>query len=587
MGISARITAAVALAIFAAMLVIGWMVAAAQSELLTRMIDEQIRSKQTVIEGMFGQVAEKALGIAMTTAHVPGVVVAAEQQNREQALSELAPVYQALASELAVTVMHLRAPADTSLVRAQSPLNYGDKTKRRAILDTYEQRAPRTGFDKAKFGMGMRGWAPVVSGEQVVGVMEVNIAFSEQLLHAIKAMVGGDILVYAADKDGYRLAAGTRQDELALPGWMFDQANARLSDIARDGDLAYAMFPIRSYEGEVLATIVVVENVSAFIELIRTQTLKTLLVLLVAGILLAVAVALMLARGVTRPVRQAVGLANALAAGDFAVQIEVKSRDEIGQLLRAMRTMAGRLSSVIAEVRAAATALSSASDEVSTTAQSMSQGSAEQAASVDETAVSVEQMSASIKQATANANITVNMAVKAAETAAEGGAAVRQTVAAMQAIAEKISIIDAIAYQTNLLALNAAIEAARAGEAGRGFAVVAAEVRKLAERSQVAAQEIGEVAGNSVSLAESAGRLLAEIVPAIQQTAELVQEIATASSAQSSDVAQISNAVDQLNQIAQQSASSSEELAATAGEMSSQAEQLQRVMSFFKVARSQ
>lgn len=54
MGISARITAVVALAIFAALLIIGWMVAAAQGTLLARMIEEQIRSKHTAVQGMLG-----------------------------------------------------------------------------------------------------------------------------------------------------------------------------------------------------------------------------------------------------------------------------------------------------------------------------------------------------------------------------------------------------------------------------------------------------------------------------------------------------------------------------------------------------
>ncbi len=310
---------------------------------------------------------------------------------------------------------------------------------------------------------------------------------------------------------------------------------------------------------------------------------KLMLTLAAVAIVLGSLIAWFLTRSITRPVNEALTVANRLAEGDLTVRIDATSKDETGQMLHAMSNMINKLSQVVTDVNSGAQALASASEEVSATAQSLSQAASEQAAGVEETSASIEQMTSSIAQNTENAKITDGMASKAAKDASDGGEAVNATVDAMKQIAKKIGIIDDIAAQTNLLALNAAIEAARAGEHGKGFAVVAAEVRKLAERSQVAAQEIGEVAGNSVELAEKAGRLLSEIVPNIRKTSDLVQEITAASTEQSSGVGQINSAVSQLNQTTQQNASSSEELAATSEEMSSQAEQLQQTMSFFKL----
>ena len=325
------------------------------------------------------------------------------------------------------------------------------------------------------------------------------------------------------------------------------------------------------------------EEADQFSKNLYDESRNLMILFAASGVLIGIILGFFISRAITKPLSEAVKIANQLADGDLTAKIEVDGKDETAQLLDAMKSMVGKLGQVISEVRGAASSLSSASEEVSATAQNMSQGSSEQAASVEETSASVEQMSASITQNTENAKVTDGMAAKAAKEADEGGGAVRETVQAMRAIAEKIGIIDDIAYQTNLLALNAAIEAARAGEHGKGFAVVAAEVRKLAERSQIAAQEIGEVAQNSVGLAEKAGKLLDEIVPSIRKTSDLVQEISAASEEQSSGAGQINSAMEQLNTITQQSASSSEELAATAEEMSGQAEQLQQLMSFFKV----
>jgi methyl-accepting chemotaxis protein len=313
------------------------------------------------------------------------------------------------------------------------------------------------------------------------------------------------------------------------------------------------------------------------------RALATVAAIVALALVVSLGTALYMTTSITRPVRVAAGAAKRLAQGDMTVIIPHGSKDEVGEMMDAMREMVNRLAQVVGEVRASADSLSSVSEEVSATAQTMSQSSSEQAASVEETSASVEQMTASITQNTENARVTDDMAVHAAKQAVEGGAAVEQTVEAMKQIAKKIGIIDDIAYQTNLLALNAAIEAARAGEHGKGFAVVAGEVRKLAERSQIAAQEIGEMAGSSVAVAEKAGKLLIEMVPAIKKTSDLVQEIAAASQEQSSSVGQINTAVTQLSQITQQNASSSEELAATAEEMSSQAENLQQLVAFFKV----
>jgi len=305
--------------------------------------------------------------------------------------------------------------------------------------------------------------------------------------------------------------------------------------------------------------------------------------LAVGGALIAIALGLFITRSITRPINEAVNVANALARGDLTIMVESKSKDETGLMMLAISQMVEKLKSVVGDVMTAADNVSSGSQELSSTAQQMSQGATEQAASAEEISSSMEEMASSIRQNTDNAMQTEKISIKSSVDAKDGGKAVSETVAAMKEIASKISIIEEISRQTNLLALNAAIEAARAGEHGKGFAVVASEVRKLAERSQSAAGEISSLSTRSVAIAEQAGDMLTRMVPDIQRTAELVQEITASSKEQDTGAEQINKDIQQLDQVIQQNASASEEMASTSEELSSQAEQLNDAISFFKV----
>ncbi|QTA88348.1 HAMP domain-containing methyl-accepting chemotaxis protein [Desulfonema magnum] len=325
-------------------------------------------------------------------------------------------------------------------------------------------------------------------------------------------------------------------------------------------------------------------------ETIAEQTVSSLssaFKIIIIGIIIAVIVgigaAFFMTRFLTRPLREAVRTSNKISEGDLTVQIQVRTRDETGQLLAAMKNMVSKLKEIVTEVSRTSDNVALGSQQLSSSSEEMSQASSQQAGSTEEVSSSMEEMSANIRQNADNAMETQRIALKSAEDAQESGKAVTKTVTAMKEIAEQILIIEDIARQTDLLALNAAIEAARAGEYGQGFAVVASEVRKLSERSQKAARKINKLSVSSVEVAERAGEMLARLVPDIQKTAELVQEISAATNEQDRGAAQINLSVQQLNQVVQQNATASEETASTAEELSSQADQLRRVITFFRL----
>ena len=75
---------------------------------------------------------------------------------------------------------------------------------------------------------------------------------------------------------------------------------------------------------------------------------RTLMLAAIAiGVLLGIALGYVISRSVTRPLDTAVRAANRLAEGDLAIDIEVTSKDETGQLLQAVKDMVAKLTQVI------------------------------------------------------------------------------------------------------------------------------------------------------------------------------------------------------------------------------------------------
>ncbi len=260
------------------------------------------------------------------------------------------------------------------------------------------------------------------------------------------------------------------------------------------------------------------------------QSRNITIIIIIAGILLAIIFATVLTRLICRPINQVKSRLEDMsrAGGDLTQRIEVMSKDEVGQLSSEFNSMLESIGNIIKEVLEQsklvadtshelvkkAVLTSQASEQITFAVRQIASGTDTQVQSITETSVSMNQMSAGVQQISANSQEVASTAKYATEIAQNGRNIIDRsmdkietvTTTVMQsaemmmhlgerskAIGKIVDVITGIANQTNLLSLNAAIEAARAGEHGRGFAIVANEVRKLAVESAQAAKQIAEL----------------------------------------------------------------------------------------------
>ena len=524
------------------------------------------------IHQMVNNVARENLKLALTLTTIPGIQEAVVFEDRERLLGLIKPLLARLqkASPYPLKI-HFHVPPGKSFLRVWKPEKYGDDLRsfRKTVVKVLETGKPVLGVEPGRAGLAVRGVAPIFweGQDKPVGSVEVFTGLKDVLLELRRITGEDNALLWA--KEIETTAASGKEERLGrfvlllksrkAPLDLLDQES--LEKVFREGTSvmkdkgAYALclVPIRDYRGKTVGIYVRFADLSAFIERLKRDMQRHILLSIGVLVLSLLALFFVLRFNLSRPLGDVLAASERVAGGQLDVTIEGRGACEILRITEALNRIMYSVGKYVEGVNEGSRQLEELARRMTQEARDLDTGretvqesmervrslSQEAAREIENIVRSVEEFSVAIQEIVTGINETSQGVEQIRERVGLAIRTIQDLAESSRKIGELVVLIENIANQTNLLALNATIEAARAGEAGKGFAVVANEVKELARQTTEATEDIRQTVENIQKEVEGAVGAIQEVEDIVGMVSEKAAQMAGAAEEQSAVIGDI------------------------------------------------
>jgi methyl-accepting chemotaxis protein len=340
-SIGARIVAAMLAATFLGIAIVAAYMVADNLRSAQQGIDQEMRDFYGDVQDGVVQELRTLEAVSNTVAGLRPVQEAVAANDRAAALALLTESMKFLTERQGIGLITIQVPGGVAFARAHNPTAFGDNVlaRRQTVKQALELGKTHGGIEPGRDNLSIFSTVPMRLDGKLIGVVDTGAVLGEEFVKRMKARSRVDVSIHLPDGENFKLYAATQKAE-APPIDSLKAAMAgelRLARVKRGAaELAVLTGSMNNFSGKPIAVVEIVANVSKQAAEAR-NALLILLAIAAGALALTAAIAVFLARGISRPIEAVTGAMQQIAEGDLDMAIPAEGRvDEIGRMAAAL-----------------------------------------------------------------------------------------------------------------------------------------------------------------------------------------------------------------------------------------------------------